>query len=93
MISGSCDQNDAGKGDFQELDQIKAVKPFSKFSVKARDIREIPSCVVRVINWAVSGRPGGCFLDLPSDVLHQTGGGNPRPRSWLVLLLSWMWKV
>lgn len=72
MISGSCDQKEFGRGDFQELDQIEAVKPFSKLSVKAKDIREIPDCVFRVINRAVSGRPGACYLDLPSDVLHQT---------------------
>lgn len=72
MISGSCDQKDFGRGDFQELDQIEAVKPFSKFSVKAKDIREIPSCVARVLDQAVLGRPGGCYLDIPSDVLHQT---------------------
>lgn len=45
MISGSCDQNDFGRGDFQELDQIEAVKPFSKFFVKAKNIKEIPNCV------------------------------------------------
>ncbi|XP_020211351.1 2-hydroxyacyl-CoA lyase [Cajanus cajan] len=71
MISGSCDQADAGRGDFQELDQIEATKPFSKLSVKATNISEIPSCVGRVLDWALSGRPGGCYLDLPTDVLHQ----------------------
>uniref|UniRef100_A0A803Q629 2-hydroxyacyl-CoA lyase n=1 Tax=Cannabis sativa TaxID=3483 RepID=A0A803Q629_CANSA len=72
MISGSCDQKDFGRGDFQELDQIEAVKPFSKLSVKAKDIREIPEAVFRVLDYAGSGRPGGCYLDLPSDVLHQS---------------------
>lgn len=72
LISGSCDQNDVGRGDFQELDQIEAVKPFSKFSVKVKHVSEIPDSVARVLHWAKSGRPGGCYLDLPSDVLHQT---------------------
>ncbi|XP_021888301.1 2-hydroxyacyl-CoA lyase [Carica papaya] len=72
MISGSSDQKDAGRGDFQELDQIEAVKPFSKFSAKAKDVREVPDCVAQVLTRAVSGRPGGCYLDLPTDVLHQT---------------------
>lgn len=72
MISGSCDQKDVGRGDFQELDQIEAVKPFTKFSVKAKHITEIPDAVARVLHWAKSGRPGGCYLDLPTDVLHQT---------------------
>ncbi|GAB4832341.1 hypothetical protein Ancab_006357 [Ancistrocladus abbreviatus] len=72
MISGSCDQKDFGRGDFQELDQIAAVKPFSKFCVKATSISEIPNAVFEVFDRAVSGRPGGCYLDLPTDVLHQT---------------------
>lgn len=71
MISGSCDQRDVGNGDFQELDQIAAVKPFSKFSVKATSISEIPKSVFDALAHAGSARPGGCYLDLPSDVLHQ----------------------
>ncbi|KAE9612787.1 hypothetical protein Lal_00005883 [Lupinus albus] len=71
MISGSCDQNDVGRGDFQELNQIEAVKPFSKLSLKATHITEIPTCVSQVLASASYGRPGGCYLDLPSDVLHQ----------------------
>nr|ANG08541.1 pyruvate decarboxylase 3 [Diospyros kaki] len=72
LISGSCDQKDFGRGDFQELDQIATVKPFSKFSAKPTSIKEIPNCVFQVLGHAVSGRPGGCYLDLPSDVLHET---------------------
>jgi 2-hydroxyacyl-CoA lyase 1 len=72
MISGSSEQSFIGRGDFQELDQVEAVKPFSKFSVKAKDITEVPDAVAQVLHWAVSGRPGGCYLDMPTDVLHQT---------------------
>lgn len=71
MISGSSDQSFTGRGDFQELDQVAAVKPFSKFSSKATDITQIPTSVFSVIDWAVAGRPGGTYLDVPSDVLHQ----------------------
>ncbi|KAL6507498.1 hypothetical protein OROGR_023693 [Orobanche gracilis] len=72
MISGSSDQIFTGRGDFQELDQISAVKPFAKFSAKATNISLIPASVFSVIDWAVAARPGGTYLDLPSDVLHQT---------------------
>ncbi|CAL4952504.1 unnamed protein product [Urochloa decumbens] len=72
MVSGSCDQADAGRGDFQELDQIAATKPFAKLAVKATTIADIPRLVFQALNAAVSGRPGGCYLDIPSDVLHQT---------------------
>ena len=72
LISGSCDQADFGRGDFQELDQVETVKPFSRFSAKATDISKIPKCVFEVLDRALAGRPGGCYLDLPTDVLHQT---------------------
>ncbi|KAG6779138.1 hypothetical protein NC652_011023 [Populus alba x Populus x berolinensis] len=72
LISGSCDQNDVGRGDFQELNQIEAAKPFSKHLGKAKDIKEIPKCFFEALDSAVLGRPGGCYLDLPTDVLHQT---------------------
>ncbi|KAJ7971252.1 Thiamine pyrophosphate dependent pyruvate decarboxylase family protein [Quillaja saponaria] len=85
LISGSCDQKDFGRGDFQELDQIAAVKPFCKFSVKAKDVREIPTCVAQVLDLAISGRPGGCYLDIPSDVLHQTV---PKSEAEQLLLLA-----
>ncbi|XP_010924269.1 2-hydroxyacyl-CoA lyase [Elaeis guineensis] len=72
MISGSCDQADFGKGDFQELDQMAAVKPFVKHAAKATHVTQIPRLVREVLGVAVAGRPGGCYLDLPADVLHQT---------------------
>uniref|UniRef100_A0A0D6QTL0 2-hydroxyacyl-CoA lyase n=1 Tax=Araucaria cunninghamii TaxID=56994 RepID=A0A0D6QTL0_ARACU len=72
MVSGSCDQADFGKGDFQELDQLAAVKPFVKFCGKATTAAGIPSVVASAIAAAAAGRPGGCYVDLPADVLHET---------------------
>ncbi|KAJ7542142.1 hypothetical protein O6H91_10G091800 [Diphasiastrum complanatum] len=72
LISGSSTQTDTGKGDFQELDQVEAVKPFSKYSGKARNIFEIPLVISKAITFAVHGRPGGTYVDLPTDVLHET---------------------
>ncbi|KAM0039162.1 hypothetical protein Hdeb2414_s0012g00378811 [Helianthus debilis subsp. tardiflorus] len=48
---------------------IAAVKRFVKLSVKAKDVIDVPDCVFSVIDHAGSG---GCYLDIPSDVLHQT---------------------
>ncbi|CAM8894178.1 unnamed protein product [Rhodiola kirilowii] len=72
MVSGSCDQRDFGRGDFQELDQVEAVKPFVKLAARATGIGEIPECVFRVLSGVLEGRPGGGYLDFPADVLHQT---------------------
>eukprot|EP00271_Cylindrocystis_brebissonii_P014451 TRINITY_DN357_c0_g1_i1.p1 TRINITY_DN357_c0_g1~~TRINITY_DN357_c0_g1_i1.p1 ORF type:complete len:1129 (-),score=242.08 TRINITY_DN357_c0_g1_i1:382-3768(-) len=71
MISGSCTQADVGRGDFQELDQIQAVKPFVKSAGKATSISLIPSIVETAAVSSVSGRPGAAYIDIPSDVLHQ----------------------
>lgn len=48
------------------------MKPFVKFSAKATDISQIPCLVFEALHHSISGRPGGCYLDIPSDVLHQT---------------------
>ncbi|GJU62900.1 2-hydroxyacyl-CoA lyase [Tanacetum coccineum] len=72
MIFGSCDQKDNGHGDFQELDQVTAVKAFVKLAVKVKKVEEIPDAVFKVISVSGSSRPGGCYLDIPADVLHQT---------------------
>lgn len=72
MVSGSSTQADFGKGDFQELDQVEAVSAFSKYSQKARKIREIPEVVSEALVMAMYDRPGGTYIDLPSDVLHET---------------------
>jgi 2-hydroxyacyl-CoA lyase 1 len=72
LVSGSSVQADVGRGDFQELDQLEIVKPFSKYSGKAHKISEIPGVVSKAVASAVSGQPGGTYIDIPSDVLHET---------------------
>eukprot|EP00897_Mesotaenium_endlicherianum_P001322 jgi/Mesen1/1217/ME000129S00316 len=72
MVSGSSVQADRGKGDFQELDQLAAVQPFVKSAGQARSVSEIPQLVASQVAAACSGRPGGTYLDLPSDILHET---------------------
>jgi 2-hydroxyacyl-CoA lyase 1 len=71
LVSGSSVQADIGKGDFQELDQVEIVKPFAKYAGKAHSIREIPRVVAEAVAASVSGRPGGSYVDLPADVLHE----------------------
>ncbi|KAL9226521.1 hypothetical protein vseg_002327 [Gypsophila vaccaria] len=72
LISGSSDQRYSGRGDFQELDQLSVVAPFSKLSARPVTIEDVPGRVFEVLRRAASGRPGGTYLDLPTDVLHQT---------------------
>src|ERR1700738_3816552 len=71
QISGSSDRAivDLQQGDYEELDQMNAAKPYTKASFRISKPEDIGTGVARAIHAAVSGRPGGVYLDLPGDVL------------------------
>jgi len=72
LISGSNDLNQTSKQAFQEIDQVYFVKPYTKYSARITDPRDIPYHVHKAIKASLSGRPGPVFLDLPGDVLTAT---------------------
>ena len=71
QISGSSDRQiiDLQQGDYEELDQMNAAKPYTKASYRVEKPEDIGIGVARAIHAAVSGRPGGVYLDLTADVL------------------------
>jgi oxalyl-CoA decarboxylase len=71
QISGSSDRAivDLQQGDYEELDQMNAAKPFVKAAYRVNRPEDIGIGVARAIRAATSGRPGGVYLDLPADVL------------------------
>ncbi|MBV8260412.1 MAG: oxalyl-CoA decarboxylase [Paraburkholderia sp.] len=71
LISGSSDRAivDLQQGDYEELDQMNAAKPYAKAAYRVNRPQDIGIAVARAIRTAVSGRPGGVYLDLPADVL------------------------
>jgi oxalyl-CoA decarboxylase len=71
LISGSSDRAivDLQKGDYEELDQLNAAKPYAKAAFRVNKPEDIGIGVARAIRAAVSGRPGGVYLDLPAEVL------------------------
>jgi oxalyl-CoA decarboxylase len=71
QISGSSDREiiDLQQGDYEELDQMNAAKPYTKAAFRVNKPEDIGIGVARAIHAAVSGRPGGVYLDLPADVL------------------------
>jgi len=62
-------QSELGKGSFQELDQLAAVRPFTKYAGRARALGDIAPTLAAAVRAAVGGRPGAAYVDLPSDVL------------------------
>ncbi|CAE8740054.1 unnamed protein product [Polarella glacialis] len=74
MISGSSEREivDLQQGDYEEMDQMAAAKPFCKASFRVLHVEDIGIGVARAIRAAVSGRPGGVYLDLPAKVFAQS---------------------
>ena len=65
-------QGEIGKGAFQELNQVQAVKPFTKYAGQAKSAADIPAVLKAAVQAAVAGRPGPSYVDIPSDVLMGT---------------------
>jgi oxalyl-CoA decarboxylase len=73
QISGSSERHivDLKQGDYEELDQLAAAKPFAKAAYRVSRIQDIGRGIARAIRTAASGRPGGVYLDIPSAVLGE----------------------
>lgn len=71
QISGSSDREiiDLQQGDYEELDQLNAAKPYTKAAFRVNKPGDIGIGIARAIRAAVSGRPGGVYLDLTTEVL------------------------
>src|SRR5882724_5072430 len=74
QISGSGERAiiDLQQGDYEELDQMNAAKPYTKAAYRVDRAEDIGIGLARAIRAAVSGRPGGVYLDLPASVLGAT---------------------
>ena len=74
LISGSSDRAivDLEQGDYEEMDQLNAAKPFAKAAFRVNRPQDVGIGLARAIRAAVSGRPGGVYLDLTAESLRGT---------------------
>ncbi|MEM7060111.1 MAG: oxalyl-CoA decarboxylase [Pseudomonadota bacterium] len=74
LISGSSEREivDLAQGDYEEMDQLAMAKPFAKAAYRLNHAEDIGIAVARAYRSAVSGRPGGVYLDIPGAMLGQT---------------------
>jgi oxalyl-CoA decarboxylase len=74
LISGSSEREivDLAQGDYEEMDQLNAAKPFCKAAFRVLHAQDIGIGIARAIRSALSGRPGGVYLDLPAKLFGQT---------------------
>jgi oxalyl-CoA decarboxylase len=73
LISGSSEREivDLQQGDYEEMDQLAIAKPLCKAAFRVLHASDIGIGVARAIRAAVSGRPGGVYLDLPAKLFAQ----------------------
>src|SRR5215831_4923123 len=71
LISGSSDRSivDLEQGDYEEMDQLAVARPHCKAAYRVNRPQDIGVGIARAIRAAVSGRPGGVYLDLTAEVL------------------------
>ncbi len=73
LISGSSEREivDLQQGDYEEMDQLAVAKPLCKAAFRVLHAEDIGIGIARAIRAAVSGRPGGVYLDLPAKLFGQ----------------------
>jgi oxalyl-CoA decarboxylase len=73
LISGSSEREivDLQQGDYEEMDQLAIAKPLCKAAYRVLHAQDIGIGLARAIRAAVSGRPGGVYLDLPAKLFAQ----------------------
>ncbi len=74
LISGSSEREivDLQQGDYEEMDQLAIARPLCKAAFRVLHAEDIGVGIARAIRSAVSGRPGGVYLDLPAKLFSQT---------------------
>lgn len=73
LISGSSEREvvDLQQGDYEEMDQLAVAKTMCKAAYRVLHAQDIGIGIARAIRAAVSGRPGGVYLDLPAKLFGQ----------------------
>jgi oxalyl-CoA decarboxylase len=73
LMSGSSEREivDLQQGDYEEMDQLAIAKPLCKAAYRILHAQDIGIGLARAIRAAVSGRPGGVYLDLPAKLFGQ----------------------
>jgi oxalyl-CoA decarboxylase len=74
LVSGSSEREivDLQQGDYEEMDQLAIARPLCKAAYRVLHAEDIGVGVARAIRSALSGRPGGVYLDLPAKLFAQS---------------------
>ncbi|MFW6382239.1 MAG: thiamine pyrophosphate-binding protein [Bacillota bacterium] len=64
----SASRKTKGRGEFQEVDQVKMLEPVTKWAAQVPAAERIPWYLKEAFKIAQTGRPGPVYLDIPADV-------------------------
>jgi acetolactate synthase-1/2/3 large subunit len=79
LLSGHAPLSQAGRGAFQEMDQVAAARPVTKAAWLAQSTEHLGEEIRAALDLARSGRPGPVHVSLPSDLLGGHGELVERP--------------
>ncbi len=73
QISGASDTHmvDMDMGTYEQLDQLNTARPLVKAAFRCTRAKDIPSAMARAYRAAVSGRPGGVYIDMTTPALAE----------------------
>lgn len=73
QISGASDPTmvDMDMGTYEQLDQLNTARPLVKAAFRCSHAKDIPRAVARAYRAAVSGRPGGVYIDMTTPALAE----------------------
>src|SRR6266545_2477628 len=69
VIAGSAENRRRNMGDFQEAPQVESSAPFCKWAYMVEGPQRIPVSINTAVRYAMSGRPGAVYIDLPARII------------------------
>jgi len=79
VVGGRTGLGQRGRGAVQDLDQLAAVVPVTKWWAECLQTERIPEYVGRAVHQARSGAPGVAYLEIPQDVFGASAVAAEKP--------------
>lgn len=82
LIAGRTALPQRGRGAVQDMDQLAAVAPITKWRSECLQTERIPQLVAEAVYQARSGAPGVAYLEIPQDVFGASAVAADPPWPW-----------
>jgi acetolactate synthase-1/2/3 large subunit len=79
VLAGRTGFNQRGRGAVQDLAQLEAVAPITKWRAECPLPERIPQFVAEAVHQARAGAPGVAYLEVPQDVFAATAPAEEKP--------------